>query len=130
MLVLALGAKDAEDTVKRPDTVAAPVAGPTLAAELDAGVEVVVVELAPTPVVLAPDDTDARRPSVVASASRLFVALVLVMLPPPSASALTAALYALSAAPSALPTAASDILYGVPPHAACTACNGVVRNSG
>lgn len=200
MLVLALSTKDAEDIVKGPDAVDAPVVSPPLAAELLAAVvEIVVLKLRLTPVVLARTDIDVLKAFAVVSASRLFVALVLVALslppasgltdvdtprvfavavpasrllvalvfvalslPPVSAltdldvleasavvsayllpvvlvllalslpppSALTAALYALCAASSALLTAASDILYCVPPHAVCTACKGAVRNSG
>ena len=82
VLVLLLKADEAEDVATGTDTVLAPVVDLTLAADLDAGVEVVVFEMILTPVVLALTDSGAARAVAVASTRRLSVALVLVVLPP------------------------------------------------
>lgn len=130
MLVLLLKADEAEDVATGTDTVVTPVVDLTLAADLDAGVEVVVLEIILTPVVLALTDPGAARAVAVASTRRLSVALVLVVLPPLFPPGTTIALYALSAAPSALLTAAFDIGCCVPSHAVFITCSGAVKNSG
>ena len=125
--MLILGTGEAADVVTGPDTLGSPIVGPTLATELDASVEPVVLELISRRVVLAPKDTDEL---IVVPTSQLVVTLILVAVPPLSPPTPTTSLYALSAAPSALLTAASGILYCVPPHADRTACSGAVKNSG
>ena len=125
--MLILGTGEAADVVTGPDTRGPPIVDPTLATELDASVEPVVLEVISRRVVLAPKDTDER---VVVPTSQLVVTLTLVAVPPLSPPTPTTLLYALSAARSALLTAESDILYCVPPHADRTACSGAVKNSG
>lgn len=131
--MLVLSAEEAEDVVEGPDTtVGAPVVFSTLAREPDAGAEVVGLKIVAMPDSLAPTDPESGGPVLVTVVpeSQLLTILVLVALPTPSLSAPIAALYALSARPSALLTAVSNILYCVPPHAVGTACNGAVKNLG
>ena len=101
MVTLLLDIKDIRDVVKAFDTVDAPVVGPTLAT-LNAGVEAVVLEPISMPLSHAPIETDTGGSAVrtVISKSQFLTILVLVTRPHPSPTALTAAVYALSAAPS------------------------------
>lgn len=130
--MLVLGPEEAEDAVKGSESVGVAVIFSTLATEPDAGVEIAVFEVIPISGLLEPTGADIDETVFVAVVPKpqLSTALVLVALPPPSPSAPTASLYALSAAPSALLTAVSDILSCVPPHAVRKACNGAVKNSG
>ena len=101
MFALLLDANDVRNVVKAFDTVDAPVIGPTLAS-LNAGVEAVVREAISMPLSRAPIETDTGGSTVrtVLSKSQFLTILVLVTIPHPFPSALTAAVYVLSAAPS------------------------------
>ena len=132
VLLLVPSTDGVDFVVNRPVAVDAPVVGPALATELDAGDEVVALGIITAPVVLALNDVDLVI--VVLVFEFLATVVVLLALPPSTLTtalcAPSAALYAFFAAASALITTASEILYFVPSHAVCTAFSGAVKNSG